>query len=110
MSWLSEKLEISHNNHSPLRPMEGLRGIAVFLVFLVHYSSSIEPYIIVGSFEEDVLHIIHRLGNVGVDLFFVLSGFLIYGTLIKKDETLFFQYMNYMCTRHIQAEKTGFLQ
>ena len=73
--------------------MEGLRGIAVFLVFLVHYSSSIEPYIIVGSFEEDVLHIIHRLGNVGVDLFFVLSGFLIYGTLIKKDETLFFQYM-----------------
>ena len=67
--------------------MEGLRGVAVFLV---HYSSSIEPYIIVSSFGEDVLHIIHRLGNVGVDLFFVLSGFLIYGTLIKKDETLFF--------------------
>jgi len=73
--------------------MEGLRGIAVFLVFLVHYSSLIEPYIVEKSIEMFFLHTIHRLGNVGVDLFFVLSGFLIYGTLIRKNETNFFQYM-----------------
>lgn len=93
MSWLSNKLEISHNNHSPLRPMEGLRGFAVFLVFLVHYCSLIEPYIVNASMEGRVLNILHSLGNVGVDLFFVLSGFLIYGTLIKKEKNNFYRYM-----------------
>lgn len=93
MNWLSKQLEISHSNHSPLRPMEGLRGIAVFLVFLVHYCSLIEPYVVEKSIETTVLHTIHRLGNVGVDLFFVLSGFLIYGTLIRKNKTKFFQYL-----------------
>ena len=93
MNWLSKQLEISHSNHSPLRPMEGLRGVAVFLVFLLHYCSLIEPYIIEKSFEITILHTIHRLGNVGVDLFFVLSGFLIYGTLIRKSKTNFFQYL-----------------
>ncbi len=93
MNWLSKQLEISHSNHSPLKPMEGLRGIAVFLVFLVHYCSLIEPYLVVKSIEITILHTIHRLGNVGVDLFFVLSGFLIYGTLIRKSKTNFFQYL-----------------
>jgi exopolysaccharide production protein ExoZ len=73
--------------------MEGLRGIAVFLVFLVHYCSQIEPYIIEKSLEITILHRVHKLGNVGVDLFFILSGFLIYGTLIKKSKTNFFQYL-----------------
>jgi len=93
LNWLSQKLEISYNHHSPLRAMEGLRGVAVFLVFLVHYSSLIEPYIVEESIMVYVLHTIHRLGQVGVDLFFVLSGFLIYGTLIRKNKTDFFQYL-----------------
>ena len=33
---LKEKLELDHGGHSPLLSMEGLRGIAVFLVFLVN--------------------------------------------------------------------------
>ena len=93
MHWLSKQLEISRNNHSPLRPMEGLRGIAVFLVFLVHYCSQIKPYITNYSIEGIVLHILQRLGNIGVDLFFVLSGFLIYGALINKDRIGFYQYI-----------------
>lgn len=62
--------------------MEGLRGAAVFLVFLVHYSSLIHPKMSVSA--HDFVDVIHAIGNVGVDLFFVLSGFLIYGSLLSK--------------------------
>ena len=80
--WFEEKLELSHGNHNPLLSMEGLRGVAVFLVFLVHYSSLVKPWITGGAIH--VSDFIHNLGNVGVDLFFVLSGYLIYGTVISK--------------------------
>ncbi|WP_350653796.1 acyltransferase [Pseudoalteromonas sp. D48-MNA-CIBAN-0056] len=82
ISWVSKQLEISHGTNTPLQAMEGLRGIAVFLVFLVHYSSLISPWL-----SYDTIHIasfIHSAGQIGVDLFFVLSGFLIYGTIINK--------------------------
>ncbi len=84
MSWISNQLEISHSNHTPLRPMEGLRGIAVFLVFLFHYCSLTTPFINPNSISGTALQFIHGFGDIGVDLFFVLSGFLIYGTLIRK--------------------------
>lgn len=93
MNWFSKHLEISHGSHAPLRPMEGLRGIAVFLVFLVHYCTLIEPFIIINTIESASLFYVHKVGNVGVDLFFVLSGFLIYGTLISKSKTRFLPYM-----------------
>lgn len=64
--------------------MEGLRGYAVFLVFLVHYASLVQPYITpTAGMLNDYLHI---AGNIGVDLFFVLSGYLIYGSLIKREQ------------------------
>jgi len=93
VNWLENKLEISHGSHKALLSMEGLRGVAVFLVFLVHYCTQMQPYIREDSFAGDTLVSLHRLGNVGVDLFFVLSGFLIYGMLMKKPETHFFPYL-----------------
>lgn len=60
-------------------PMEGLRGFAVALVFVVHFASLIRP--------DDAaawLNAAQEVGNVGVDLFFVLSGFLIYKGCIQK--------------------------
>jgi len=80
--WLSGKLEIAHGENTPLRSMEGLRGVAVFLVFWVHYSSLIEPWLLGQSIQ--VAHFIHSFGHLGVDLFFVLSGYLIYGSIISK--------------------------
>lgn len=62
--------------------MEGLRGVAVFLVFWVHYSALIEPWI--SGHSNDTRDFIHSFGRLGVDLFFVLSGYLIYGTIIDK--------------------------
>lgn len=64
--------------------MEGLRGFAVFLVFLVHYVTLIDPWISNSSYTFYIGDYLRSIGNSGVDLFFVLSGFLIYGTLIEK--------------------------
>ena len=64
--------------------MEGLRGFAVFLVFLVHFVTLVKPWI---SENLDFLvftNSLHTVGNTGVDLFFVLSGYLIYGSLYSR--------------------------
>ena len=64
--------------------MEGLRGFAVFLVFLVHFSTLIEPWL--SAHPELLLfsNALHAIGNSGVDLFFVLSGYLIFDSLISR--------------------------
>lgn len=55
------------NPRGHIRSLNGLRGTAILLVLLYH----IYPYIK-----------IFRMGWIGVDLFFVLSGFLITGILL----------------------------
>ena len=70
----------SHN----VRPMEGLRGFAVFLVFLVHDTTLSGPWTSTDPNLSLVADALHTLGNSGVDLFFVLSGYLIYGSLISR--------------------------
>ena len=82
---LSKQFELSrHGDSQNLRSMEGLRGFAVFLVFLVHYVSLIAPWISKDSQLEAISVAIHTIGNAGVDLFFVLSGYLIYGSVIGR--------------------------
>jgi peptidoglycan/LPS O-acetylase OafA/YrhL len=58
-----------------IRELDGLRAIAVLLVFLNHYAP-------VASFPH--LRIVYEIGWVGVDIFFVLSGFLITGILLDS--------------------------
>lgn len=64
--------------------MEGLRGFAVFLVFLVHYTTLVEPWVVANPILLVFSSKVHSIGNAGVDLFFVLSGYLIYGSLIVR--------------------------
>jgi len=64
--------------------MEGLRGIAVLLVFLVHYASLVGPWVPKGGLAGWLLETVHDIGNVGVDLFFVLSGYLIYRGIVES--------------------------
>ncbi|RHW74684.1 acyltransferase [Colwellia sp. RSH04] len=80
--WVINQLEISHGSHASLKAMEGLRGVAVFLVFLVHYSTLIQPWLAGSAIS--LTNFIHGFGHLGVDLFFILSGYLIYGTIINK--------------------------
>ena len=77
MEWLTQRFELSRGggDHN-VRPMEGLRGFAVFLVFLVHYATLISPWIAQPSALFNVATALHTIGNAGVDLFFVLSGYL----------------------------------
>ena len=84
MNWIKKTFEIPHAAHKQILPMEGIRGFAVFLVFLVHYVCAIEPWLLESSSTFQVATYIRSIGNIGVDLFFVLSGYLIYGMLIKK--------------------------
>jgi exopolysaccharide production protein ExoZ len=71
---------------TPSHAMEGLRGLAVTLVFLVHYVTLTTPWVTRNGLTDQWAQCIHRLGNAGVDLFFVLSGYLIYRTLMTRSQ------------------------
>ncbi|MGO9404053.1 MAG: acyltransferase family protein [Terriglobales bacterium] len=65
-----------------LQSLDGLRAIAIILVFLVHVQNHI-PSVNLLSF---LIRMYAGLGWMGVDLFFVLSGFLITGILLDTRE------------------------
>ena len=69
------------NQDGHIRALDALRGVAILLVLVFHFTSyghGLPP----GTIAADrVFQAITRAGWVGVDLFFVLSGFLITGVL-----------------------------
>src|SRR5580704_7830585 len=71
-------------NRDRLLPMEGLRGVAVGLVFLQHYCVQCLSAGGLSGPTETFAGAFRNFGNYGVELFFVLSGFLIYGIVIRK--------------------------
>ena len=84
--------------------MEGLRGFAVFLVFLVHYVTLIEPWLTGNPRLLLFVQGLRSVGNTGVDLFFVLSGYLIYGSLIARQQ----RFVTFM-TRRIERIYPAFI-
>jgi exopolysaccharide production protein ExoZ len=64
-------------------PMEGLRGWAVLLVFFVHVHGAFKAYLAADSPLFHVSDFLGTVGGTGVDLFFVISGYLIYGAVIR---------------------------
>lgn len=63
--------------------LDGTRGLAVSLVFFVHYHALFSTYVLAGSISFAVSEFLEFIGHTGVDLFFVLSGYLIYGIVIQ---------------------------
>ena len=87
-----------------LRPMEGLRGLAVFLVFLTHYGGVTDPWLEGHHRLQTFARDLHPFGGSGVDLFFVLSGYLIYGSLLRGGQP----YLRFI-SRRIQRLHPAFL-
>ncbi len=86
--------------------MEGMRGFAVFLVFLVflvHYTTMVEPWID-GALLLHFARTVRAAGHIGVDIFFVLSGYLVYGSLLTRPQA-FVPYLR----RRIQRIYPAFL-
>jgi exopolysaccharide production protein ExoZ len=93
MNWFARKFELSRGGvNDNMRPMEGMRGFAVFLVFLAHYSQAIEGRWPNLAEVHELHRVLQAIGQVGVDLFFILSGYLIYGSLISREQP-FLQFM-----------------
>ncbi len=102
---LSTWFEISRGGQGHhIRSMEGLRGLAVFLVFLVHFSSLSAPYHASSVQLSQWMGWVHTVGNAGVDLFFVLSGYLIYGAVLERQQP-FLKFM----ARRVQRIYPAFL-
>jgi len=67
--------------------LDGVRGIAVLIVMIRHFYTPVESALPFGVLDKVLVH-----GASGVDLFFVLSGFLITGILVStKQATNYFQ-------------------
>jgi exopolysaccharide production protein ExoZ len=66
---------------SRVRAMEGIRGVAVGLVFFVHFYQLYAQYLPPQFISSRIFHWAGTVGHTGVDLFFVLSGYLIYGVV-----------------------------
>jgi exopolysaccharide production protein ExoZ len=64
--------------------VEGLRGIAVALVFGVHYHALFSHYVAQSSLTYHLSAIAWNIGHSGVDIFFALSGALIYEVVLRR--------------------------
>lgn len=67
-------------SHNPV--LDGVRGLAILLVVLHHHTVMTATTALDAGFAA-----ISHVGAVGVDLFFVLSGFLITGILLRARNT-----------------------
>ena len=75
-------------DHARLPALDGLRGLAALAVVALHLTMQSVPY----SVPALALKYAFAFGWTGVDLFFVLSGFLITGLLLQaKGSTNYFR-------------------
>jgi exopolysaccharide production protein ExoZ len=64
--------------------LEGMRGFAALLVFFVHFYALFGSYLAPHSPLETALRFGGTVGNIGVDIFFVISAFLMYGIVMRR--------------------------
>src|SRR5262245_5567964 len=93
----------ANKHHDPA--LDGIRGVAILLVLLIHF---IPPVAMQWRIAEWFIKLFSTGGWVGVDLFFVLSGFLITGILLRtKDKPNYFK--NFYMRRVLRIVPVYFL-
>lgn len=80
--------ELQGHSKGWMQSIEGLRGLGAFMVFLVHYATLVKPWVPEESLAFGINETLFSIGNVGVDVFFAISGFLIYGMLIGRERPI----------------------
>lgn len=65
-------------------PMEGLRGLAILMVLVVHHATRFGGWAEPGSWTAAYAEFAHSAGQAGVDLFFALSGYLVYSLALQR--------------------------
>lgn len=83
---MSQNLSLNFKRGNHILALDGLRGLAFLLVFCIHVFPYVQPF---------------RLGWIGVDLFFVLSGFLITGILTDSKGSAGY-YRNFIVRRALR--------
>jgi peptidoglycan/LPS O-acetylase OafA/YrhL len=75
---------VRHGSHETIAAIEGLRGLAMLLVFMLHFSYMSRTLFVAGKLTSGVAGFFSQIGYVGIDISFVISGFLIYGHLLER--------------------------
>ncbi len=76
--------ETAPERHPRMTSLDGLRAVAIVLVVL-HHGWTVYPYeelAVLAPFDS-----LFRAGDLGVTLFFVVSGFLVVGSMLESRET-----------------------
>lgn len=84
--WIGRTLDTRRGGTSHVDALDGIRGVAVGMVFFVHYHPWIGRFLPAGGSMHELSARLADIGNAGVDLFFVLSGYLIYGGLLRRPQ------------------------
>lgn len=96
-------IEVAPSPGQYIPVLDGLRGVAMLLVFLYHAISvpleeALKPPTVLA---DEIVRVMTHVGWTGVDLFFVLSGFLITGILLDtKDQPRW--WLNYISRRALR--------
>src|SRR3569623_1080857 len=99
-------LDVTHKSKpTRVRELDGLRGIAILLVLLKHGGINAETFTAdthsAMSLPTHGVHWLFNAGWMGVDLFFVLSGFLITGILVDTAGRVHY-YRNFIVRRALR--------